>query len=178
MSNQPKTCWFFNWIILKFLVFSSPSCSISVSNISSWDWCVIDCTINLTLCILPPMSNKDWTAIYHWIWPITPPFTVVLTTEASRSDVTVQDPPHPHRLRGPSPSLSGQAWHGPRLVERLFNRPALAPCAGHLCYKTPPSLWSGTQLSQPGLARLLWIALLCYLVLPMAADRFSPQPMS
>lgn len=28
------------------------------------------------------MSNKGWTAIYHWIWPITPPFTVVLTEGA------------------------------------------------------------------------------------------------
>lgn len=28
------------------------------------------------------MSNKGWTAIHHWIWPITPPFTVVLTEGA------------------------------------------------------------------------------------------------
>lgn len=72
-------------------------------------------------------------------------------------------------LSGPSPSLLGQGWHGPRLVERLFDRQALAPRAGHLCYKMPPSLWSGTQLSQPGLAKLLWIALLCCLVSPVAA---------
>lgn len=34
-------------------------------------------TINLILCILPPMCNKGWTAIHHWIWPIKCPFTVV-----------------------------------------------------------------------------------------------------
>lgn len=72
--------WFLNQLILEIFFFSS--CSIPVSNISSWDWCLIDCTINLILwdkppCILPPMSNKGWTAIYHWIWPITPPFSVV-----------------------------------------------------------------------------------------------------
>lgn len=74
---------------------------------------------------------------------------------------------------GPSPSLPGQGWHGPGVVERLFDRPALAPRAGHLCYKMPPGLWSGTQLSQPGRAKLLWIALLCYLVSPMATTAIS-----
>ncbi len=75
-----KTRSFWNQIILEIFLSSD----IPVSNISSWDWYLIDCTINLILwdkppCILPPMSNKGWTAIYHWIWPITPPFTVVPT---------------------------------------------------------------------------------------------------
>lgn len=78
------------------------------------------------------------------------------------------------RSPGPSLSLLGQGWHGLGLVLRLLDRPALAPRAGHLCYKMPPSLCSGTQLSQPGLAKLLWIALLCYLVPPMATKAVQP----
>lgn len=146
----------------------------SLCCISSWEWRLIDCTINLILwdkplCILPPMSNKGWTAIYHWIRPITPPFTGVSKVRCSLCSslhVTEEEvekwggPPSPW----PSPRFiakAGVAW-GRR--KRLFDRPALAPCAGHLCYKIPPSLSSGTPLSQPGQTKLWWIALLCYLV--------------
>lgn len=168
--------------IRSFLRFFLSS-SILVSHYSSWDRCLIDCTINLILwdklpCILPPMSNKGWTAIYHWLWPITPPFTMVPAEGPVGALQFACDcwgagrPLSP----GPSPSLPSQGWHGPGLVERLFDRPALAPRAGHLCYKMPPGLWIGTQLSQPGRAKLPWIALLCYLVSPMATTAISSIP--
>lgn len=105
------------------------------------------------------MSNKGWTAIYHWIWPITPAFTEVLQEGRSLLSILCVTAEAP-RLTGPSLPLAGQAWHGLGPVERLCKRAALAPCAGHLCYKRPPSLWSGTRLSKPGLAKLLWVALL------------------
>lgn len=186
MGNHWTSVDFLNQIILEIFFFSPQSCSIPVTP-SPWDWCLIDCTINLILwdkppCILPPMSNKGWTAIYHWIWPITPPFMAVPVAAAVCALQLVWDysgagSPPPHCLPPPRPPdrlhlLRAWGWHGRRLVERFLDRPALAHRAGHLCYKTPPSLWSGTRLSQPGPAKLLWIALLCYLVSPTG----SPGP--
>lgn len=126
------------------------------------------------------MSNKGWTTIYHWICPITPPFSLLPTeTTVCALQLACGCWGAGSTVSGPSPFLLGQCWQGLGLGERLFDRPPLAPRAGHLCYKMPPSLWSGTRLSQPGLAQLLWIDLLCYLVSPMAAwaDQLLLYPM-
>lgn len=47
-----------NQIILEILLSSD----IPVSNVSSWDWCLIDCTINLILWDKPPSSRYRWVA--------------------------------------------------------------------------------------------------------------------
>lgn len=153
MSNQRKRVDFSIGSFLSFCFFSPPSCNISVSNISSWDWCVIDYTINLTLCILPPMSNKDRTAIYHWIRPITPPFTVVPLVRDCVGPPVSADHLHPFLAK---PGMAQGWWfvqqtgfgtlrwssllqNAPQLMERdttvttwpskaPLNSPAVLPC--------------------------------------------------
>lgn len=143
-----------NQIILEILLSSD----ILVSNVSSWDWCLIDCTINLILWDKPPSS------CYRWVAKVEQPsITGQLHLHFLRSWRKAQSVlcslwllrNREGHIPGPSPFLPGQGWHGPGLAERLFHILALATCAGHLCYEIPPSLWSGTYLSQPGLAKLL-----------------------
>jgi len=159
-------CCFLNQIIHESLLSSS----IPTSEISSWDWCLIDWHNQPHIvkqarvgAFLPLMSYKGWTAIYHWIWPITPPFGLVPMEGAEcRLNEWGGHRPLDH------PSFFQAGRHGLGQLERLFNRPALAPRAGHLCYKMPPSFmeWDTPVTTWPSTV-LLWIAPLCYLVSPM-----------
>lgn len=82
------------------------------------------------------MSNKGWTAIYHRIWPITPPFTVVLTEGAVCALQLVRD----CGGAGEAPS--------PRTIS-ILSWPRLAwPRAG------------GTFVQQTGFGTLRWSSLL------------------
>lgn len=72
--------------------------------------------VNEPLCILPLMSNKGWTAIYHWIRPITPLFSLVLMEAAVCSlQLACYCRGVGRFLPGPSPWLLGQRWQGPGL---------------------------------------------------------------
>ena len=130
-----------------------------MSRVSSWDRCLIDCTINLILwdkplCILPPMSNKGWTAIYHWIWPITPPFTAVPTEGAVCSPPVCMRPGE--ERGGLSPSLPGQGWHGPGAGAAFVRQTGFGTSRWSSLLQNAPQLmeWDTTVTTWPSKAPL------------------------
>lgn len=124
------------------------SSCVPVSNVPSRDWSLIDYTINLILGDEPPASRRrrapkvERPSIsgcgqlnLHSLRSRREAQSVLSSLRVA-ADERGGPPSH-----GPSGSLPGTrlAWPGGQ-VEGVFDRPALAPRAGYLCYKMPPRL--------------------------------------
>lgn len=153
MGNQLSASWFFFKILFflqirSFRSFSFQAVASRHSDISSRGWFLIDPTISLILwnkqASVHPATDEQQ--------KVEQPSITGYGQLNLRSPWTLQAcGSHTHTrallLENKGSPLS------PREAAGAFcstDRPALAPRAGHLRYKMPPSSWTGTVLSQPG----------------------------
>lgn len=123
------------------------------------------------------MGNRGQTVIHHRLRPITP-----LEPACVCAVCRLAGPACPKIICvGYCVAKAGVAWGW---WVRLFDRLALATSTGHLCYKTPPSLWMGTGVSQPAWASCsaspapARLTLLFYLVSPRLVPANSDHVLS